>query len=230
MLALKGSTSGTGTLNAPAVASTYVWTLPAATGTLADIASTQTFTNKTWNCANQTSCVVRLNADVTGTLQATNFPALTGDVTTSAGSLATTIAANAVTYAKMSTAAIATGAEYFAGTASKLVPASQIYQAQVTVTYGATTTFDFSTFIDAQVTLTGNITTMTLTNVMVGKSGSIAFTQDATGGRTVALNTIFKFPGGIVPTLTTTPGAIDILYYTCRTTLYCPASLTKDVK
>jgi hypothetical protein len=39
--------------------------------------------------------------DLSGSLLASQFPALTGDVTTAAGSLATTIAANAVTYAKM---------------------------------------------------------------------------------------------------------------------------------
>jgi hypothetical protein len=37
---------------------------------------------------------------ITGTVDATLMPALTGDVTTSAGSVATTIAANAVTNAK----------------------------------------------------------------------------------------------------------------------------------
>ena len=37
----------------------------------------------------------------TGTLRAGQFPAITGDVTTSAGSLATTIGAGAVSYAKM---------------------------------------------------------------------------------------------------------------------------------
>lgn len=40
-------------------------------------------------------------AEATGTLAAGRFPALTGDVTTSAGALATTIASDAVTYAKM---------------------------------------------------------------------------------------------------------------------------------
>ncbi len=40
---------------------------------------------------------------VTGTLPAANMPALTGDITTSAGAVATTIAANAVTLAKMAT-------------------------------------------------------------------------------------------------------------------------------
>ena len=38
--------------------------------------------------------------NITGILKAASFPALTGDVTTSAGSIATTIANNAVTYAK----------------------------------------------------------------------------------------------------------------------------------
>jgi hypothetical protein len=41
-----------------------------------------------------------LSTGVIGTLQAAQFPALTGDVTTSAGALGTTIAANAVTFAK----------------------------------------------------------------------------------------------------------------------------------
>lgn len=40
-------------------------------------------------------------ADLTGTLAAARLPAFTGDVTTSAGSSATTIAADAVTFAKM---------------------------------------------------------------------------------------------------------------------------------
>jgi hypothetical protein len=47
MLGLKGSASGMGTLNAPAAAASYVWTLPAANGTLADLALAQTLTNKT---------------------------------------------------------------------------------------------------------------------------------------------------------------------------------------
>jgi hypothetical protein len=42
---------------------------------------------------------------LTGTLQAGQFPALTGDVTTTAGNLATTIANGVVTYAKMQTVA-----------------------------------------------------------------------------------------------------------------------------
>lgn len=50
---------------------------------------------------------VNLGNGVTGTLQAGQFPALTGDVTTAGGSLATTIANNAVTVAKFQTIATA---------------------------------------------------------------------------------------------------------------------------
>lgn len=66
-----------------------------------------TLTNKTFNCASNT-CTVRLGYDVTGTLQAGNFPALMGDVTTIAGSLSTTIANNAVTNAKLAPAGAGT--------------------------------------------------------------------------------------------------------------------------
>lgn len=58
------------------------------------LANTGTSNNPAWDQVN-------LANGVTGTIQATNFPALTGDVTNSAGSLATTISANVVTYAKL---------------------------------------------------------------------------------------------------------------------------------
>lgn len=56
----------------------------------------------TQNALNNTYDIAKL----VGTLAATNFPALTGDVTNTAGALATTIAALAVTTAKINTAAV----------------------------------------------------------------------------------------------------------------------------
>jgi len=127
--------------------------------------------------------------------------------------------------------ALATLPDMYAGTsATKLVTPSVIWPTETTTTFGSTTTFDFSTFRDTKVTLTGNITTQTVSNVVVGKAGSIAFIQDGTGSRTTVWSSTFKFAGGTTPTLTTTAGAVDILNYSCRTSTFCYAAMMNDVK
>jgi hypothetical protein len=67
-------------------------TLSINTAVTVDISTVQTLTNKSIAAT-----------QLTGTLAAGQFPALTGDVTTPGGSLATTIAAGAVTLGKMAT-------------------------------------------------------------------------------------------------------------------------------
>jgi microcystin-dependent protein len=126
--------------------------------------------------------------------------------------------------------ALGSGADYLAGTSGKITEDGVIYQAETTTPYGTTTTFDFRTFINTKVTLTGDITTQTLVGVMAGKAGSIAYIQDGAGGHTTVWNPIFKFGGGVTPTLSTAAGAIDILSYDCRTTTFCTSSLLQDVK
>jgi hypothetical protein len=69
-------------------------TLSINTAVTVDISTAQTLTNKSIAAT-----------QLTGTLPATQFPALTGDVTTVAGALATTIAPGAVTLAKMASLA-----------------------------------------------------------------------------------------------------------------------------
>lgn len=167
---------------------------------------------------------------VTGSAVCSQLPALTGNVTTAAGSCATSIAAGAVTFADLASAALATAAQYIAGAANTIVPASVIYTAETTTTFGATTTFDFSTFINTAVTLTGNITTMSVANVTAGKAGTITFIQDATGSRTTVWNSNFKFAGGVTPTLSTAANAVDVLSYSCRSATFCVASLIKAVQ
>lgn len=138
-----------------------------------------------------------------------------------------------VVFADIATTAVATSSEYQAATASKLVPASVIYPSEVTITYGATTTIDFATLSNGVVTLTGNITTLTLSNVTAGKAGQIRLIQDATGSRTwpaVGGNTIFKYASGALPVLSTTANAVDVLTYSCSTATFCVASLLKDVR
>jgi hypothetical protein len=68
------------------------------------------------------------------------------------------------------------------------------------ITSTATTTIDLSTGNIQQINLVANITTLTLNNATPGKY-YFQFTQDATGGRTVAWPANFKWAGGTAPTL-----------------------------
>jgi hypothetical protein len=125
---------------------------------------------------------------------------------------------------------LATVAQYLAGTATGVaIQPSIIYPTETTTTFGTTTSFDFSTFINTAVTLTGNITTMNVSNVKAGQSGMITFIQDGTGSRTTVWNSVFKFAGGLAPTLSTAAGDIDVLAYSCRSSTFCVASLTNNV-
>lgn len=85
-----GGTASTTTTIAASQTANRTVTLPDATTTLVGTDTAQTLTNKNI-----------VATQLTGTLQAGQFPALTGDVTTSAGSVSTAIANDAVTYAKM---------------------------------------------------------------------------------------------------------------------------------
>lgn len=127
---------------------------------------------------------------------------------------------------------IATAANFEAGTANKLLDAAGVFTAETTTTYGTTTAFDFNTFINSKVTLTGNITTMNCSNMKQGQAGTIAYIQDGTGSRTAAFNTgtcstVLKFAAATYPTLSTNASTVDILSYSCRSATYCVASLSK---
>jgi hypothetical protein len=86
-----------------------------------------------------------------------------------------------------------------------------------------------STFFNTQVTLTGNITTATCSNIKAGQSGTIRFIQDGSGSRTAVWCSQFKWAGGTTGTLTTTASAVDALVYSCSSTSYCVVSLIKNV-
>lgn len=75
----------------------------------------------------------------------------------------------------------------------------------VTVAYGTSTVH--------KLTLTGNITSMSVTGTTNGVPANLTLymTQDGTGSRTSAWPSGTKWPGGIVPILSTTASAIDIV-------------------
>lgn len=87
-----------------------VWGMPNVSGEIVLDSATQTLTNKSIDAS-----------QLAGTVVAARMPALTGDVTSSAGAVATTIAAGAVTFAKVASAAISDDTTLAGDSSSKLV-------------------------------------------------------------------------------------------------------------
>jgi hypothetical protein len=79
-------------------------------------------------------------------------------------------------------------------------------------TDGATVTFDCGKADKHSVTLGGN-RTLALTGDTDGQVSLIILKQDATGGRTVSYWSGILWPGGTVPTLTTTAGKYDVFSF-----------------
>ena len=76
-----------------------------------------------------------------------------------------------------------------------------------------TVTLDFSANQNFVLTLTGNVTLANPSTEAVGQSGFIAFIQDGTGSRTVALGTDYETPAAAGLTLTATASATDLVPY-----------------
>lgn len=98
------------------------------------------------------------------------------------------------------------------------------------LTDGATITPDFSAANNFSVTLGGNRTLAAPTNLTAGQTGFIIVTQDATGSRTLAYASTWKWPGGTAPTLTTTASAVDVIAYAVESSSRITARLIADVK
>jgi len=88
--------------------------------------------------------------------------------------------------------------------------------AETALTYSATPTWDVSIAPVATLALTGNVTSLSASNVVAGRCYTIRIVQDTTA-RTVAWNSSnFKFVGGTAPTITATSGAVDRLTFMGR--------------
>lgn len=98
-----------------------------------------------------------------------------------------------------------------------------------TLTDAATIAVDFGTYNNFTVTLGNNRTLGNPTNLVAGQSGVIYIVQDATGGRTLAYASNWKFTDGVAPTLSTAANAIDALVYSVRTTSSIVASVILNV-
>lgn len=147
-----------------------------------------------------------------GTLAGTEFiPVVTGGLNkrTTPAELNNYIASlgGGVTYA--------TTAQYLANVPNLGLATDRVWAAAglVPLTDAATIAVDMSTFINASVTLGGNRILGTPVNSKIGQAGVIQITQDSTGSRTLTYGAGWKFAGGTIPLLTTTAGAVDLLFY-----------------
>lgn len=123
----------------------------------------------------------------------------------------------------------ASSANFYAGTSNKVLTADNVFTDEVTITFNATQTLDFSTFLNARLTLTNNITSLTCSNIKAAQSGTISLVQDSTGSRTMVAGwcSQFRWANGSRGVLSTAANAIDALFYTCISTSICYVNLGK---
>lgn len=99
----------------------------------------------------------------------------------------------------------------------------------VAVSYAASITVNCQLSNVFTTTLTGNITTVTLSNPQDGQTINWFLTQDATGGRTITWPASFRWPTGVSRTLSTTGNSVDMLIATYRSSVgFWYATLLKD--
>lgn len=82
-----------------------------------------------------------------------------------------------------------------------------------TLTDAESISWDMNLGSIAQVTLEGSRTLATPINIEAGSKYVLKITQDAAGSRTLTYSADFRFTGGIVPVLTSTANAVDIIEF-----------------
>lgn len=85
-----------------------------------------------------------------------------------------------------------------------------------TLTDAATISWNLQTQQTAVVTLGGNRTLDTPSNMTAGFTYVLFVVQDGTGSRTLAYHADYLFPGGVDPVLSTAANAVDVLTFVSR--------------
>ena len=109
----------------------------------------------------------------------------------------------------------ATTTNYMANTSGVVLTPDAVWGSgvELNITYVPTLAPALDLFVNARMTLTGNLTLGNPTNLKPGQTGRIRLIQDGTGGRTIAYGSYWKKAAGDPSALSTAAGAVDLLYY-----------------
>lgn len=225
-LAVQAAASALAATNAPATPGTSTTSLTIANGL--QTLSTQTgknFVSGQWVTLTRTSDTSKWMLGIASYNSTTG--AMTVTVTATGGS--GTFTDWTITPSAPLLLTAATAAQVWAGAlaTSALTPASLFASAAPQLlTDAATITPDFGAGLNYYCTLGGSRTLANPSSPKVGQSGIIAVTQDGTGARALAFGGYWKFPGG-TPSLSVTPGAIDLISYFVLTPTVILCTLTR---
>ncbi len=126
---------------------------------------------------------------------------------------------NTAAYSDVDAAAIASVAEFKSGAANKLLSNAGVRDSGefFALSDAVTITQDMNDFINAGVTIAGNRTLGNPANGKEGWGGVIEFTQDATGNRTITLDTNIKLIGADTFDLDGTLNSTSVCAYLMKT-------------
>jgi hypothetical protein len=98
------------------------------------------------------------------------------------------------------------------------------------LTSASTVTIDMADSNNFSLTLAHNVTLANPTNLTAGQSGAVVITQGSSTSYTVSYGSYWKFPGGTVPTKTTTASSVCVLLYYVESSTRITAKMLNDVK
>lgn len=182
------ATSGANSVTLTSTGPTNV-TIPT-TGTLATLAGSETFTNKTLTANSN-------NITATGLFSATTTVAVAAATAPSSGQVLTATSSTAATWQTPS------------GSGS-------VVQTKQTLTDTATISWNATTGSYASFTFVSNSRAMGApSNLTTGGRYLLEIIQPAAGGpfTITSYNAVFKFPGGIVPVLSSSANAVDVMEF-----------------